>query len=326
MPANLTPDYLAAEQEFRRAKTAEEKLAALRRMLSAIPKHKGTEKLQADLKRRLARLNEEVQSQARRRGFSIHVEREGAGQVAVVGPPNSGKSSVVAALTGVAVPVAPHPYTTRAPVPAMMNYEDIRIQLVDLPPISSEHAEGWVSNVVRNADGALFVVDVSCEDALERIEDCLSVLEEKKVRLVGGEPAAEPWAPVVEKKARLVAAKLDLPGAAERWREVRELYGETLRPLAVSSITLENVEALRGEIFRMLRIVRVYSKPPHKPPDRARPFVVAEGSTVLDLAAVIHRDLAERLRFARVWGRGKFDGQRVTKDYVLADGDIVELA
>jgi hypothetical protein len=325
MPANLTPDYLAAEEAFRRAKTPEEKLAAVRRMLATLPKHKGTEKIHADLRRRLARLNEEIQSQARKRGHSIHVEREGAGQVAVVGPPNSGKSTLVAALSGVAVPIGAHPYTTRAPVPAMMPYEDIRIQLVDLPPVSSEHAEGWVANLVRNADAALLVVDLSREDVLERAEDCLAVLEQKKVRLVGGEPAREAWAPVVEKRARLVGSKLDLPGARDRWEPVRDVYGEKLRPIAVSGATLEGVESLRQEIFRLLRVVRVYSKPPHKPPDRSRPFVLPEGSTVLELAEAIHRDLAGHLKFARIWGHGKFQGQRVTKDHVLTDGDIVEL-
>ncbi len=323
--ANLTPDYLAAEQEFRRAKTPEEKLSALRRMLSTIPRHKGTEKLQADLKRRLAKINEEVQSQAKRKGFAIRVEREGAAQVAVVGPPNSGKSRLVAALSGVDVPVAPHPYTTKSPVPAMMPYEDIRIQLVDLPPISSEHAEGWVSGIVRNADAALLVVDLAAPDVLARIEDCLSVLESRRLRLVGGEPAPESWTSVAEKRARLVGTKLDLPGASHAWQAVRDLYGERLRAIAVSGESLENVEELRKGIFRMLLLVRVYAKPPHEAPDLAKPFVLREGSTVLELASTIHHDIADRLRFARVWGHGKFDGQRVTKDYVLGDRDIVEL-
>lgn len=325
MPANLTPEYRDAEQQFREAKTPEDKLAALRRMLATIPKHKGTEKLQADIKRRLANLQDQIQSQARRRGFAVKVEREGAGQVVVVGPPNTGKSQLVAALTGVEVEVAPYPYATRKPVPAMMPYEDVRIQLVDLPPVSSQHVETWLPNIVRIADAVLLVADLSADDVMDGTEDCLSALEERKVRLVGGDPRADPWASVADKKTRLVGTKLDAPGAAETWEVVRELYASRFPATAVSAVTGLRVATLREEIFRMLRLVRVYSKPPGREPDMSKPFVLTDGATLIDFARTVHHDFAEHLKFARVWGRGKFDGQRATKDDALRDGDVIEL-
>jgi ribosome-interacting GTPase 1 len=325
MPANLTPDYRDAEQRFKQARSPEEKLTALKRMLSTIPKHKGTEKLQADIKRRIARLNDQLQSQSRKKGFAVKVEREGVGQIALVGPPNAGKSRLAAALSGVELEVAPYPYSTQKPCPAMMPYEDVRVQLVDLPPVSSTHTETWVPSIVRTADAVLMIVDLASPDVLDDTEDCLSTLEGKKIRLVGGDSDQEPWASVAEKKTRLVGAKLDLPNARETWNIIEDLYGDRFEAMAVSAETAESIEELRLEIFRMLRVVRVYSKPPGHEPDKTKPFVLPEGSTLMDFARTVHHDFENRLKFARVWGHGKFDGQRATKAYPLADGDVIEL-
>lgn len=325
MPANLTPDYLAAEREYKEAREPEARLSALRKMLATLPKHKGTEKIQADLKKRIAKLGDEIQSQGRKRGHSVKVEREGAGQIAVVGPPNHGKSSLVATLTGVDLPVAPHPYTTQSATPAMMPYLDVRVQLVDLPPVSSAHVETWVPQIVRAADLVLAVADLSDPGVIEALDDCLGALESRKVRLVGGEPDPDPWASIAEKRALLAGTKVDLAPARDAAAVVRELYGSRLPFLEVSTVSLENVEALRLALFRALRVIRVYSKPPHHPPDLEKPFVVPDGSTVLEFAATVHKDFADRFQFARVWGHAAFDGQRVTKDHVLADGDVVEL-
>ena len=325
MPANLTPEYLEAEKLFKEASTPEEKLVALKRMLTTIPKHKGTDRLQGDIKKRIAKMRQLVETRTRKKGFSITVEREGAGQVAVVGPPNSGKSQLVRELSGVDVEVAPYPYTTQQPAPAMMPYEDILIQLVDLPPVCSTHTETWLPQIVRTTDAAVLVVDLGSEEVLDEIEDALTVLEDRKVRLVGGEPASDAWASVVEKKTLLVGAKVDLPGAEETWSALSDLYGERFKGLPVSTETLENVEEVRSRIFGMLRLVRVYSKPPHHEADRSRPFVLGVGSTLLDFARTVHHDFEDKLKFARVWGHGKFEGQRINKDYTLVDGDVIEL-
>ncbi len=325
MPTNLTPEYRRAEQELKEARSPEEKVAALKLMLSTIPKHKGTEKLQADIKRRLAKLRSAAEQHEKRRGFSIHVEREGVGQVAVVGPPNTGKSRLVAALTGVELDVASYPFTTQRPHPAMMPYEDVQVQLVDLPPVSSVHTESWIPGIVRNADLSLVVVDLAADEALEQADETLGILEGSKVRLVGHRVVADGSARVAERQALLVGNKLDAAGAAGTAEALAELFEGKLPLWPVSAERGGGVEELRAEIFGLLKLVRVYSKPPHHEPEMDKPYVLPAGSTLCDFASRVHRDFADKLKFARVWGHGKFDGQRVNKDHVLGDRDVVEL-
>ena len=167
MPANLGPDYLAAEQEFRAAETAAERIAALEKMYAALPKHKGTEKLQADLKRRLSQARKDSQKKGVSHAPPFYlVPREGAGQVALAGPPNSGKSSLVCALTHARPDAAPNPYTTRAPSPGMMRFENVQIQLLDMPPIGVEFTEPWMPQALGRADECVMVVDVDDPDDL----------------------------------------------------------------------------------------------------------------------------------------------------------------
>jgi len=325
MPTNLTPEYRKAEQELKRARSPEEKVAALNLMLSTIPKHKGTEKLQADIKRRLAKLRTQAEQQEKKRGFSIHVEREGAGQVAVVGPPNAGKSRLVAALSGVELEVADYPFTTQRPHPAMMPFEDVQVQLVDLPPVSAEHTESWIPGIVRNADLSLVVIDLSSPDALEQAEETLTILAKNKVELVGHVVDADGSASIVERQALLIGNKLDADGAADTAGLLAGIYDGRLPLRPVSAARGDGLEELRSQIYVLLRLVRVYSKPPHHEPEMDRPYVLPDGSTLHDFASRVHRDFADKLKFARVWGHGKFDGQRVNKDHVLCDKEVVEL-
>jgi ribosome-interacting GTPase 1 len=294
-------------------------------MLSTIPKHKGTEKLQADIKRRLAKLKNEAQQQERKRGFSIHVEREGAGQVAVLGPPNAGKSRLVQELSGVELEVADYPFTTQRPHPAMMPFEDVQVQLVDLPPVSPIHTESWVPGIARNADLVLLVVDLSAADVLEQADDTLRMLEAGKLRLVPHKVTPDGNASIAEKRTLFVGSKRDEAGAGENLEALSEIYAGRLGFLPVSATSREDVESLRRTIFSALDLVRVYSKPPHHEPEMQRPYVLPAGSTLLDFASEVHRDFVEKLKFARVWGEGKFDGQRVNKDYLVADRDVIEL-
>ncbi|MBN1997478.1 TGS domain-containing protein [candidate division KSB1 bacterium] len=325
MPANLSPEYYRAEEEYRKAATPHQRLDALKKMLSAIPKHKGTEKMQADLKKRIAAQREEIQHSGRKKGFSYRVEKEGGGQVVLAGGPNSGKSQLAAGLSCTPVEVAPYPYSTRMPHPVMMTYEDIQIQLVDVPPVCSEHMEYWVPTIIRSADLVVLVADLSADDVLEKLEDCIQVLTDAKIDLVAYKPKEDFWASVAKKCTRLVGTKLDVAGARDNWEVVRELYVKKFSMSAVSAQTGEAIDRLREEIFLTLNIIRVYSKPPGKDADMHQPFVLGRGSTVFDFANTVHRDFAERLKFARLWGHGKFEGQRVNRDYVLKDKDVVEL-
>lgn len=328
MPANLTPQYRSAEERFRAARGHDEKLEALREMMALIPKHKGTEKLQADLRRRLAKLEEEGE-QARRGGSHRadpgHVPREGAGQWVLLGPPNAGKSALVRALTHARPEVAPYPFTTRIPTSGMMPFEDVQVQLVDTPAVDGAHDEPWMPNLVRNADATAWVLDVESSGLESHVAALARVLERARVW-----PACRPWpeepAPLaVARPLIVVCGKADLDPDGSFAAAVREAAGPDLPFHAVSAEHGAGLEGLRRALWEGLGRVRIYAKEPGKPPDRERPFVLPAGSTPADLARAVHREVAERLRYARVWGHARFEGQQVERDHALADGDVVEL-
>jgi hypothetical protein len=326
MPANLTPQYLEAEKRFREAKIPEEKLAALEEMLAVIPKHKGTEHLRGDLKRRLAKLKADAeQARHRRGGFSVSVDREGAGQVVFVAPPNAGKSALLAALTKAPAEVGEYPFTTRKPIAGMMSYVNIQIQLVDLPAVSDTYMEPWVPSLVRPADLCILLADLASGTVLEDLEQVLAILERTKLTLV---PPGDTESPVLgwaRKPAILVANKVDAPDASETLEILRSVYDSRFSIVSVSAQTGQGLEALRRAIYDGLRIVRVYCKPPGEEPSMKSPVVLPRGSTVVEMAESIHKDFAHQLKYARIWGSGKFDGQRVQRDYVVQEGDIIEI-
>ena len=327
MPANLTPEYLEADRRFRLAKTGPEKVEALELMLAVIPKHKGTEKLQADIKRRLSKLRGEMQKKGGpKRAHLFSVDRQGAGQVLLVGPPNSGKSSLLAALTNALPEVADYPFATRRPLPGMMAFENIKIQLVDLPPISPGLTEGWVYSIVRNGDLLMMVLDLQASGLLEETEMLLGELERARLRPGNWPSWKEPdaggfW----QKRALMIGNKAEGSVAQGSMEILRGLYRDRFSLVAVSALTGEGLDKIPAQTFQLLEIVRVYTKTPGKEPSLQEPVVLDQGSTVLDLAAAIHKDFRYQLKYARIWGPGKYDGQRVERDYVVQDGDVIEL-
>src|SRR5438132_1597187 len=297
MPANLTPQYLEAERRFREATTVDEQLAALDEMMATIPKHKGTERMRADIRRRMAKLRTDA---ARKRAVGRaptwqHVPREGAGQVALVGPPNAGKSRLLAALSNAAPVVAPYPFATRMPLPGMVDFENVKLQLSDLPPSAPETAEPWLFALIRQADAALLVADIESDDLLSSLEDTLDLAGRFNLRLVRN--ASDGGVPTL-----LVAAKADVPGAAERLEILREVFAGRFPILAVSGEAGTNMDTLRKEMFQLLNVIRVYTKVPGRRADRSTPFVLKRGATVQDAAGAVHKDFAERLKYARIRG------------------------
>lgn len=330
MPANLTPEYRQAEEKFRQAKTNEEKLAALEEMLAVIPKHKGTEHMQGDIKRRIAKLRDLMEQRVvhgRRSGNLYNVEKEGAGQVVLLGPPNAGKSKILSRLTNAQPEIGDYPYTTQKPIPGMMEYEDVQFQIVDMPPITEEFTEPWMVAIGRNADGLLLIFDISDESVLDHIEMVLRVVEKYRLRPYGYDRSVpqDELGLIVPRKAILVANKMDIPGSEQNLEVVRELYSDRFPVIGVSAQTGDGLEELKHHIFTMMDVVRVYTKVPGRPPDLDVPYVVPRGSTVLDLAMTIHKEVAQKLKYARIWGAGKFDGQMVSREHVLEDRDILEL-
>ena len=323
MPANLSPEYHRAEERLRAAKTANEKVAALEEMLRVIPKHKGTDHMQADLKSRIAKLRKEGGKKAGKAGFSYIIPREGAGQVALAGPPNSGKSSLLCALTHATPAVGEYPFTTREPIPGMMPFEDIAFQLIDLPPLSDQHVEPWVFDLIRYADLIWVVLDG--EQAIEGFDEVKRVLEARNVGLYPSGTEPRYITAAVQKKALVVVTGLDKLGVADAVPVVEELLEGRWRVAGVSSRSGVGLGGLARRTFEAFEVMRVYTKQPGKPRDGSAPFALPFGSTVGDLAERIHKDLFDTMTFARVWGTCAFDGQAVQKDHVLAEGDIVEI-
>lgn len=326
MPANLTPQYHDAEERFKAASSHAEKLEALREVIALLPKHKGTEKLFADLKKRLAKLEDEAEHAAHggRRADPGHVKREGAGQWVLLGEPNAGKSSLLAALTHAHPEIGEYPFTTRAPQPGMMPFEDVQVQLVDTPAVAAGHTEPYLVNLTHNADGVLLVLDVTADDGEEAARLLLELLERSRVwPRVRPLPAdAPPFLGVRPVIALGNKADLDDGTFAEI---ARDAIGRDLPFHPVSALSGAGLAELKPVLFRELKRVRVYAKEPGKKPDLASPFVLPEGATVHQLAERVHKDVAAAFRFARLWGHAKFDGQQVDRHHVLADRDVVEL-
>jgi ribosome-interacting GTPase 1 len=328
MPANLTPAYKEAEDRFKQARTDEEKLACLEEMLRVIPKHKGTEKMRKDIKTRISKLRAQLETpkksaRGRKKAFD-HVEKHGAAQIVLLGPPNSGKSSLLKTVTAAEPDVADYPYTTRRPQPGMMFFETVQFELVDLPPIAPDYYENWMTNIIRNSDVILLMVDLAAADMLEGTDAVVGKLDELKMFLIKKEIPEEYIGSQFCKRTFIAANKCDIPGATENLEILRELYAERFDIIPISCVDNTNIDKMQSHIFDILQIIRVYTKTPGHDADFTDPVVLPIGSTVEDAAFVIHKDFAHKLQFAKLWGEGKFDGQRVTSKFELADRDIIE--
>ena len=324
MPANLTPDYFKAEEWFRNAGTNEEKILALEEMLKVMPKHKGTDHLRADLRRKLSKLKETAtQKKAAKQVDIFHIPPTGAGQVVLLGTPNSGKSAIVAALTNAKVQVTDFPFATHAPVPGMVKHEDVQIQLVDMPPITADYMAPGQVGTYRNCDLIALVIDLA-DDVEEQMLILLDFLETRKLLIDDETPAADEQGNVLGRKAVCLCTKADvaLDGAFELTQKSCDHPFDFLK---IAPQTGEGMDALPQFLFDQLGIIRIYAKPPGKPADMNDPFTLPIGATVHDLARTIHRELAEKLKSAKCWGTGVYDGQNVHLTHTLHDKDIVEL-
>jgi small GTP-binding protein len=326
MPTNLPPDYFEIEKRYRAAQSPQEKIELIEEMLSVVPKHKGTDHLRADLRRRLSKLKSRPQGKrsTSRHESTFHIDKEGAGQVLVVGPANVGKSTLVAALTNATPEVSAAPFTTWQPTPGMMEFEGVQMQLVDTPSLNRDFVEPALMDLIRRADLLLVVVDLQAYP-IEQLEETISLLEEHRV-------VSDRWQEQESGERRLyqvpmhvLVNKNDDERTDDDWEAFNELLGEEWPLLPLSAETGRHLDRLGQVVFKRLEIMRIYSRPPGQEPDLSAPFVMPKGSTLEEFAEGVHKDFYERLKSARIWGSGVYDGQMVGRDHVLHDGDIIEL-
>jgi len=326
MPANLPPQYFEAEKQYRRARDPEEKIAALQTMLAMMPKHKGTDKLHAELRHKIAKLSEELERSyaTSRKGDRHYIRREGAGQAVLVGMPNSGKSQLLSTATGAESVVGNYPFTTQEPVPGMMRFENIQIQLVDIPAVTCKDAQSWLGNVLRNSDILIMVIDLTSEPAMQ-MRTIIEALSGRRIEPVGLGKGKEPAPSDVVKRTLIAGNKWDMPGSMEGYKELTSVYGAEFQVVPLSARNGDRLDDFRAGVFKTLDIVRVYTKSPGGRPDMEDPVILKRGSTAEDAAESVHKDFRAKLKYALVWGSGKYDGQRVKRDHVMQDGDIIEL-
>lgn len=326
MPTNLPPECRELEDRFRAAGSVSEKIACLEELISAVPKHKGTDRLRADLRRKLSKLKASPKSQKgiSRRASAYLLDKEGAGQVVVIGPANVGKSALVAALTNASPEVAAFPYTTWAPTPGMMPMEDIQIQLVDTPPLDREYTDPDLLDLIRRSDLILLVVDLQT-DPVGQLEETTAILEERRIVPDHLKERYSEERRLVFKPLLVLANKADDDATDEDVDILRQLLEDEWPLLPVSATTGRNLERLRRAVFERLEVIRVYSKLPGTAPDLDAPYTMKVGSTVGEFARSVHLDFFEKLKTARVWGSTAFEGQMVQREYALQDGDVVEL-
>ncbi|MGC9521306.1 MAG: GTPase [Anaerolineae bacterium] len=327
MPTNLPPHYYDVEDEFRKARSPEEKIALLEEMMSIVPKHKGTDHLRADLRRRLSQLRSEAQTQKTKTARQVspfHIDREGAGQAVLVGQANVGKSALVAALTNAKPEVAAHPFSTWTPTPGMMPIENIQVQLIDTPTLNPDFIKPEMMDLIRRTDLLLIVVDLQ-GFPIEQLEASTTLLEEHKIVPAFRRPDYPDRYDLTFVPTLVVVNKVDDPSMDADFDVLGELLEEPWPMVPVSAETGYHVDVFKQTIFQRLGIIRIYAKPPGKEPDLTSPFVMRRGGTVEEFAAQVHQDFLHNLKSARVWGTGVYDGQAVGRDHLLHDGDIVEL-
>jgi len=329
MPTNLPPDYYSVEKQYKAATDPAEKIELLEEMMAKIPKHKGTDHLRADLRRKLSKLKVAggAKKGGTRQSSAYNIGKEGAGQIVIVGAPNAGKSSLVATQTNADPEVSPAPFSTWGPTPGMMAIDNIQVQLIDTPPLNTDHIEPDMFNLVRKCDLVMVMVDLQA-DPVQQLENSMEILTQQRI---APEHFAERFANDERryflKPCLVLANKCDDESDDEVYEIFRELLEGDCPTMPVSVQTGRNLDKMKQAIFEKLEIMRVYSQAPGEQAKLHLPFVLPIGSTVEEFAGKVHQDFAKNLKSARVWGKSAaFEGQTVSREHVLQDGDIVELS
>lgn len=325
MPTNLPPEYYDAEKKYKEAFSPNEKVEAIEEMLSTIPKHKGTDKLRADYRRKLSKVKSEAKSHKKvtRHESHFHIEKEGDARITIVGAANTGKSSLVASLTHAQPEVSDSPFSTWIPTPGILEVDNIHFQVIDTPAITRDFIEPECYDLLRSSDLILILLDIQAFP-LKQIEETLLKLEVGKIAPISKKQRYEgrsmKFIPMI-----IAVNKMDDAVFKEEYDTLEELFSDEWRMIPISIKNKFNLNNLFHEMVNRMHLIRIFSKPPHQPADMTRPFVLKENSTLDDFANRVHHDFSEKLKSARVWGAGVRDGQQVGREHILFDKDIVEL-
>jgi len=290
MPVNPGIKYQLAEREFQESDTTVTKLKALRNMMATVPRHKSSEGLQKEIKEKIAKYKRllEKEKKSKKRGSYLSLKKEGVASVIIWGITNSGKSTLLSQLTNAKPEISEYEFTTNKPEVGVLDYKGVKIQLVELPAL--------VQNYFNIERGAFYLSIVRNFDLIIYILD----------------------------QTRDIKYQLDLLNEELKKNDIEKkvvLYGT--KGEARFSLSLDE---LKEEIWNNLGLIKVYTKSVEKKNPDYPPVALNKGSTVRDLALVIHKDFVKKFKFARVWGKSvKFDGAQVGLDHVLEDEDVVEL-
>ncbi|MEM0465897.1 MAG: GTPase [Candidatus Pacearchaeota archaeon] len=298
MPINAGYEYANAEKKYLSAQSDEERLLALQEMLRTAPTHKGSEKFRGDIRLRIKKLKESINKQKKLGKTSKKGIKKGDLQAVLVGLTNSGKSSILKALTNANPKIASYGFTTSKPEIGTLIYGNCNIQIVDLPPIGSDLFD---HGIVNNADTILFVVE-----KIHEIEEVEKVVRNKTAKRV------------------IIFNKIDEYDEITKRKIVETLKTKKYNFVLFSSKTNEGIEELKEKIFKSFDIIRVYTRQPGKKEDN-NPVILRPGSLLEDVAEKVLHGFSKKVKYAKIFGpSSKFLGQKVGLKHVVKDSDIVE--
>ncbi len=297
MPANVSPHYQKAESIYIEAETKEQKIRALKKMISLAPSHKGGENLRANLKRRLAKLkySQEKEEKRRRSGKKEGIRKTGDAQVSIIGMTNTGRSSLLSILTNAKPKIASYEFTTISPQIGTLLYEGFEIQLIEIPAITGNRYHDRASLAISRDSDAIIILATTKEE----LKRTLNELKEARI----------------EKKKIIIMNKVDL----------KIPLAINMAFLSISCKTKKNIGELKKKIIKELGLIRVYTKDPKKKAAE-RPIVFHGQATVGEVCQKVRKGFKDKFLFAKIWGESvKFPGQQVGIKHKVKDKDIVEI-
>jgi uncharacterized protein len=300
MPINAHPDYIKAEKDYYDASSDEEKLAALEEMLKWVPKHKGAETLRKNIRTRYKKLKQEFAKSKKKSGSKKGIKKEQL-QAVIIGLTNSGKSSILKAITNANPKIASYGFTTTEPEIGTLDYEGCNIQIIDLPPIASPNFD---KGIVNNAETLLIVV--------EKIDEIKSILEQVKQNK--------------NSKKIIIFNKIDLYNENTKRKIKETLKSKRYTHELVSTKSNEGLEELKEKILKSFPIIRIYTKHPgKKQKHQDKPVVLQKDSTLADVAEKILHGYSKKVKYAKVTGpSAKFKNQKIGLKHIVKDKDVVE--